>query len=246
MTTQRAKVAIVTGAGRGIGRAIALELAAQGFTVVVNYSATGTGAAEVVAKIAARGGEALAVQADVRHGADLDRLFATTLEKFGHLDVLVNNAGVSGAAPLEMVSAEMVAGTFDVNFQGMLFASQRAARHFGPDGGAIVNLSSALVQQPIGMQAVYAASKAAVDATTRILAQELGPRKIRVNAVAPGPTETDLLQVPEEIRGYIVSRTILGRVGWPTDIAKVVAFLASDAAGWVTGQVIGADGGLRL
>jgi 3-oxoacyl-[acyl-carrier protein] reductase len=246
MATQNSKVALVTGAGRGIGRAIALELAAQGYTVVANYSATEAGAAEVVAAIRKKGGEAQAVQADVRRAADLDRLFATTLEKYGRLDVLVNNAGVSGAAPLEMISEDLVANAFDVNFKGMLFASQRAARHFGADGGAIVNLSSALVQQPIGMQAVYAASKAAVDAATRILAQELGPRKIRVNAVAPGPTETDLLQVPDEIRGYIVSRTILGRVGLPTDIARVVAFLASDAAGWVTGQVIGADGGLRL
>lgn len=246
MATDKSRVALVTGAGRGIGRAIALELAAQGLAVTVNYSATDTGAAEVVAAIRKQGGEAQAVQADVRRAADLDRLFAAALGRYGQLDVLVNNAGVSGAAPLDMITEDLVASAFDVNFKGMLFASQRAARHFAPAGGAIVNLSSALVSQPIGMQAVYAASKAAVDAATRILAQELGPRRIRVNAVAPGPTETDLLQVPEEIRAYIVSRTVMGRVGLPTDIAKVVAFLASDAAGWVTGQVIGADGGLRL
>lgn len=240
------KVAIVTGASRGIGAAIARELGAQRINVVVNYARKADEAAGVVDFIEKKGGKAIAVQASVNSAADLDRLFEQALSKFGRLDILVNNAGIGATAPLDDVNEELIDAAFATNVKGMLLASQRAAKAIGADGGAIVNISSALALQPTPAQAVYAASKAAIEAATRILAQELGPRKIRVNAVAPGPVETDLLPLNDGLRAFINSKTALGRVAQPADIAKVVAFLASDAGGWITGEVIGANGGLRI
>ncbi len=242
----RNKVAIVTGASRGIGAAIARELAAQGFAIAVNYASRRDGADTTVEAIVKAGGSAMAIQGAVQDTADLDRLFAAVQDKWGRLDVLVNNAGVGATAPLDQIDAAQIDAAVGVNLKGMLLASQRAARAMGPDGGSIVNVSSALAAQPMPGQVIYAASKAAIESVTRVLAQELGGRKIRVNAVAPGPVETDLLPLNDEMRGYIHSKTPLGRVGQPVDIARVVAFLVSEAGGWITGQVIGTDGGLRL
>jgi 3-oxoacyl-[acyl-carrier protein] reductase len=240
------KVAVVTGASRGIGAAIARELGAQGINVVVNYARKADEAAGVVDFIEKKGGKAIAIRASVDSAGDLDCLFEQTLSKFGRLDILVNNAGIGATAPLDNVTGELIDAAFATNVKGMLLASQRAAKAFGADGGTIINISSALALQPTPAQAVYAASKAAIEAATRILAQELGPRKIRVNAVAPGPVETDLLPLDDGLRAFINSKTALGRVAQPADIAKVVAFVASDAAGWITGEVIGANGGLRI
>jgi 3-oxoacyl-[acyl-carrier protein] reductase len=246
MSTANLRAAIVTGAGRGIGRAIAGELAAQNHAVLLTWVTKASGAEKMAAEIEAAGGRALAMQADVRQPADLDRAFDAAMSRFGRLDVLVNNAGVSAMAPLDGIDATLFDAAMATNVRGIVEASRRAAAAFGSNGGSIVNLSSALVTQPFPGQALYAATKAAVESLTRTLAQELGPRRIRVNAVAPGPIDTDLLPPDEQVRAFIVSRTALGRIGQPADVARVVAFLASDAAGWITGQVIGVDGGLRL
>jgi 3-oxoacyl-[acyl-carrier protein] reductase len=240
------KTALVTGASRGIGAAIARELAAQGFTVAVNYATKRDAADATVAAITKAGGQAFAVQAAVQKPADLDKMFAAVMEKAGRLDVLVNNAGVSGTATLDQITPEAMEETLSINLKAGILAAQRAAKHIGAEGGAIINVSSSLAVQPMAGQAVYAASKAGIEAVTRVLAQELGARKIRVNAVAPGATATDLLPLDDGGRAFIGSRTALGRVGEPADIAKVVAFLASDSAAWITGHVIGCDGGLRL
>jgi 3-oxoacyl-[acyl-carrier protein] reductase len=246
VTGKPQKSAIVTGASRGIGRAVALELAASGCRVIVNYLRQKERAEAVVAEIRAAGREALAVRGNVQEPEELDHLFAVAKERFGHLDILVNNAGVGATLPLELLNKQTIDDATAINVRSVLLATQRAATSFGPKGGVVINVSSAIVMQPIPAQALYAATKAAVEALTRVLAQELGPRKIRVNAVAPGPTETDLLQINSDIRGFLISRTVLGRLGVPQDIAKVVAFLASDASGWITGQTLSVDGGLRL
>jgi 3-oxoacyl-[acyl-carrier protein] reductase len=240
------KVAIVTGASRGIGAAVACELAAQSIRVAVNYASRRDAAEATVAEITRAGGKAFSIQANVQDANELASLFAAVKEEWGRLDILVNNAGVGATKPLAEIDASFIDAALNVNLKGMLLASQRAAASFGQEGGCIVNVSSALVSQPMPGQVVYAASKGAIEAATRILAQELGSRSIRVNAVAPGPVETDLLPLNEEIRGFINSKTALGRVGQPTDIAKIIAFLVSDAGAWITGQVIGTDGGLRI
>jgi 3-oxoacyl-[acyl-carrier protein] reductase len=242
----RTKVAIVTGASRGIGAAVARELAVHGFNVAVNYASNHDGAKTTVEAVKKAGGDALAIQGEVQQASALDRLFGAVQEKWGALDVLVNNAGVGATAPLDQIDADMIDKAVAVNLTGMLLASQRAARAIGPDGGSIVNVSSALASQPMPTQVIYAATKGAIESATRILAQELGPRKIRVNAVAPGPTETDLLPLNDQLRGFLSSKTALARVGQPTDIAKIIAFIVSDAGGWITGQIIGTDGGLRI
>jgi 3-oxoacyl-[acyl-carrier protein] reductase len=182
----------------------------------------------------------------VRHPEQVERLFTTVRQHFGRLDILVNNAGVSATGLLGQISAADLDRAIDVNIKGAIFTTQRAAVAFDGGGGAVVNLGSALVGQPVATQAVYASTKAAVETLTRVLAQELGPLKIRVNAVAPGPIETDMLQIDDGMRGYLAQKTALGRLGQPRDVAKVVAFLAGDEAAWVTGQVICVDGGLRL
>ncbi|QJX47976.1 glucose 1-dehydrogenase [Hymenobacter taeanensis] len=238
------KVAIVTGASRGIGRAVAEQLGQQGAAVVVNYSQNATKAEEVVAALIAQGGRALAVQANIGNASDIRRLFEQTQQEFGRLDILVNNAGVAGEPAFGSLDEVGFAALFDVNVRGVLFAAQEAAARFGPDGGRIINLSSVLGSRPSTMSVAYGATKAAVDSITKSLAALLGPRGIRVNAVAPGLTATDMASgFPEEVRNYIAQSTALGRLGNAGDIAAVVTFLASDAGSWITGQTLYADGG---
>jgi 3-oxoacyl-[acyl-carrier protein] reductase len=244
MNTQ--KIAIVTGGSRGIGAAITAELAALGFLVVVVASKDSAGAETVVATVAAQGGKAVFLQADISKPDQIEQLFGKIGNTYGRIDVLVNNAGISGPGKLSDIDWDAATRVLDVNFKSVLFCSAQALPHFPESGGAIINISSVLASQPSAGQGLYAASKAAVEALTRVMAQELGAKNIRVNAVAPGPTETDLLPNDIYLRDYIKSRTPLGRAGLPADIAKVVAFLASGTAAWMTGQIINADGGIRV
>ena len=241
------RVAIVTGASRGIGAAIARRLARDGAIVIVSYSRNAEAAQEVVAEIERAGGEAEAIQADVADLEQVKRLFAETIQGFGRLDILVNNAGVAEFRPLEAIDAAHYAHQFDVNVRGLLFATQEAALRFGSAGGCIVNITSGAAKAAPPGASVYSATKAAVEAMTVSHAAELGPRGIRVNAVAPGITETDMLQanIPPPVQQAMIQNTALRRLGMPEDIADVVAFLASHDARWITGQILGANGGLR-
>jgi 3-oxoacyl-[acyl-carrier protein] reductase len=250
MTGKLAKrVAVVTGASKGIGAAIAAHLAAEGAHVVVNYASSKAGAERVVAAIAERGGKAMAVQADVARKADIQRLFAEAKAAFGRLDVLVNNAGLYEFAPLEEVTAEHFHKLFDVNVLGLLLTTQEAVRHFGPEGGSIINISSVVATAAPPNGSVYSATKAAVDAVTRSLAKELGPRKIRVNAINPGMVETEgthALGITEsDLRKMVESQTPLGRIGQPGDIGPAAVFLASEDSAWVTGETLHIAGGYR-
>ena len=243
------KVAVVTGASKGIGAAIALHLAAEGAAVVVNYSSSKEGAEKVVGKIVREGGKAVAVQANVAKPAEIGRLFAETKKAFGRLDILINNAGIYEFAPLENVTPEHFHKMFDLNVLGLILATQEAVKLFGPAGGSIVNISSVVSTLGLPNVAVYSATKAAVDAVTRSLAKELGPRRIRVNSVNPGMVETEgthAAGITEgEFRKQTESQTPLGRIGQPQDIAPVVAFLASPDSGWVTGETLYVSGGNR-
>jgi 3-oxoacyl-[acyl-carrier protein] reductase len=243
------KVAIVTGASKGIGAGIAKGLAAAGAAVVVNYASSRAGADHVVADITAGGGRALAVQGDVAKSADVRRLFEETERAFGPLDILVNNAGVYQFAPLEEVTEEEFHRQFDTNVLGTILTIREALKHFGPKGGSVINVGSisSVVAPPSTL--VYSASKGALDTITRVLAAELGPRKIRVNTIAPGGVETEGLHakglVDNDFQKQLIAQTPLGRLGQPDDIADVAVFLASDAARWLTGERIAASGGLR-
>src|SRR5438067_729133 len=243
------KVAVVTGASKGIGAAIAKHLAGAGAAVVVNYASSKAGADRVVAEITGKGGKAIAVQADVAKQADIRRLFAEATKAFGRLDVLVNNAGVYEFAPLEEVTAEHFHKMFDLNVLGLILASQEAARHFGPAGGSIVNISSVAATSAPPTTSVYSATKAAVDAVTRSLAKELGPRNIRVNAINPGMVETEGVHAAGissgDFRKEIEAHTPLGRIGQPEDIAPAAVFLASGDARWITGETLYIAGGNR-
>lgn len=241
------KVAVVTGASRGIGTAIARRLARDGAVVIVGYSRNAEAAQQVVAEIERAGGKARAIQADVADPDQIKRLFAETMQGSGRLDILVNNAGVAEFRPLEAIDALHYAHQFDVNVRGVLFATQEAAQRFGPEGGCIVNITSGAAKAAPPGASVYSATKAAVEAMTLSHAAELGPRQIRVNAVAPGITETDMLQanIPPAAQQAMIQTTALRRLGTPEDIADVVAFLTSHEARWITGQIIGANGGLR-
>jgi 3-oxoacyl-[acyl-carrier protein] reductase len=243
------KVAVVTGASKGIGARIALELAAEEAAVVVNYSSSKEGADRVVSEIVGNGGQAVAVQANVAKEDEVRRLFTETKRAFGRLDVLVNNAGIYEFAPLENITAKHFHKQFDLNVLGLLFASQEAVKLFGPDGGSIVNVSSVVARSAVPNAAVYSATKSALEGLTRSLAFELGPRKIRVNTVNPGMVETEGTQsagiTESEFRRQIESQTPLGRIGQPRDIAPAVVFLASDDAGWITGENLYVGGGLR-
>jgi 3-oxoacyl-[acyl-carrier protein] reductase len=241
------KVAVVTGASKGIGAAVAKHLAAEGASVVVNYASSRPGADRVVTEIVAKGGKAVAMQADVAKQAEIKRLFAEANKAFGALDILVNNAGIYEAAPLGQITEENFHRHFNLNVLGLILTTQEAVKHFGPAGGAIVNLSSIVsTLSPAGMP-VYNATKSAVDGLTRTFAKELGPRKIRVNAVNPGPVETEGTRSMgnfEEFKSF-AAVTPLGRIGQPDDIAPVVVFLASPDSGWITGESLYVAGGLR-
>jgi 3-oxoacyl-[acyl-carrier protein] reductase len=243
------KVAVVTGASKGIGAAIAKRLAADGASVVVNYATSKTGAAQVVSEIIAQGGKALAIQADVAKKADIERLFAGTKTAFGRLDILVNNAGVYEFLPLENVTEEHFHRQFNVNVLGLILTTQEAVKQFGPSGGSIINISSVASTSPVPGGSVYSATKAAVDAVTKSLAKELGPRKIRVNAINPGMVETEGVHaagfVGSDFQKQAEAQTPLGRIGQPQDIATVAAFLASTDSGWITGETLHVAGGYR-
>jgi 3-oxoacyl-[acyl-carrier protein] reductase len=243
------RIAIVTGASKGIGAEIARQLAAAGAAVVVNYAGSRAGAESVVGEITAGGGKALAVQADVAKTEDVQRLVAQTIKAFGAPDILVNNAGVYEFAPLEEVTAELFHRQFNTNVLGLLQVTQETAKHIGPKGGSIINISSVVSQMSLPGSSVYAATKAAVDTITRVLAKELGGRKIRVNAINPGVIETEGTRtqgiIGSDFEKQVLSQTPLGRVGQPDDVAKVAVFLASDDSGWISGETILTSGGLR-
>lgn len=243
------KVAVVTGASKGIGSAIAEELAAAGASVVVNYASSKAGADRVVDKIRGAGGKAVAVGANLAKPEEVEKLFAEAHKAFGRLDVLVNNAGIYEFAPLEQVTPEHFHKQFDLNVLGLILASQAAAKRFGAEGGSIVNISSVVASVAPPNTSVYSATKAAVDAVTRSLAQELGPRKIRVNSINPGMVETEGFHAAgidkSDMRKQIEATTPLGRIGQPNDIAPAVLFLASNDSAWITGETLYISGGLR-
>jgi len=247
MSDLEGKVAIVTGASKGIGAGIARGLAAAGAAVVVNYAADRAGAERVVAEIAAGGGKAIAVHGDVAKETDVKRLFDETRKAFGALDVLVNNAGVYKFATLEEFTAAEFHREFDINVLGTLLATKEAVRHFGTRGGSIINLSSVASERGIPGAAIYSATKSAIDGATRSLAAELGPHKIRVNAIAPGGVETEGTRavgvIGSDFEKAMVAATPLGRFGQPDDIARVAVFLASDASAWITGERLTVSGG---
>jgi 3-oxoacyl-[acyl-carrier protein] reductase len=243
------KVAVVTGASKGIGASIAKHLAAEGASVVVNYSSSKEGADRVVAEIAGGGGRAVAVQANLAKEADVRRLFAEAKKAYGPLDILINNAGIYEFAPIEQVTTEHFHKMFDLNVLGLILASQEAVKHFKPAGGSIVNISSVASRAAPPTTSVYSATKAAVDAVTRSLAQELGPRNIRVNAINPGMVETEGVHAAgiseSDFRKQVEAQTPLGRIGQPHDIAPAAVFLASPDSGWITGEVLYISGGFR-
>ena len=240
------KVAIVTGASKGIGAGIAKGLAAAGASVVVNYAGSKEGADAVVSEIVAKDGKAVAVQADVAKAEDVARLFAETKRAFGAPSILVNNAGVYHFQALGEISVEQFHRQFDTNVLGLLLATQEASKQFEA-GGSIINISSIAASNAVANTAVYSATKAAVDSVTRVLSRELGPRQIRVNSINPGPTDTEGTQAlgvfESEMGKELVAGTPLGRVGRPSDIAPAAVFLASDAAAWITGETIRVSGG---
>lgn len=248
MSKLEGKVAVVTGASKGIGAAIAKALAKNGAAVVVNYASSKAGADAVVDTITAAGGRAVAVQADVSQAAQARDLVEAAVQQFGRLDVLVNNSGVYEFAAIEEVTEEHYRRIFDVNVLGVLLATQAAAKHLG-EGGSIINISSAVTDVLTPTTAVYTGTKGALNAISGVLANELAPRKIRVNVVSPGYVVTEGTHTAgiagSEMEAGFVAQTPLGRSGQPDDIAGVVAFLASDDARWVTGEVINASGGVR-
>ena len=249
MSKLKNKVAVVTGASKGIGAAIAKALASEGASVVVNYSSSKEGADRVVADITAKGGKAVAVQGDVSKAKDVDRIFAETKQQFGTLDVLVNNAGVYEFSPIGEVTEDKFHRLFNTNVLGVLLASQQAANLFGPEGGSIINIGSVVSRITPPGSSIYSATKSAVDAVTGALARELGPKKIRVNSINPGMVETEGVHsagfIGSDFEKGAVAQTPLGRIAQPDDIAPLAVFLASSDSGWLTGETIVASGGLR-
>jgi len=249
MSKLTGKVAVVTGASKGIGAGIAKGFAAEGASVVVNYASSKEGADRVVAEITAKGGKAIAVQGDVAKAADAVRLFAETKKAFGRLDVLVNNAGVYKFSPLEEINEEDFHWMFNTNVLGLLLTTQEAAKHFGPEGGSIINIGSTASQVNLPTASVYTATKYAVDGITRILAKELGPKKVRVNSINPGMVETEGTHtmgiIGSDFQKGFEAQTPLGRIGQTDDITPIALFLASQDSGWITGELLLASGGLR-
>ncbi len=241
------KVAVVTGASKGIGAGIAKGLAREGARVVVNYASDRTGAERVAQEIQQAGGDAVVVGGSVAKQAEVDTLFAQAGKHFGKVDVLVNNAGVYGFSPIDQVSEEQIDHMFGVNVKGLLLATKAALPLFPPEGGSIVNISSTVTTMAMPTSSVYTGTKGAVDVITRVLAKELGGRRIRVNTVSPGLTSTEGNSYlrDTDMERAMVSQTPLGRLGEPRDIADVVTFLASDEARWITGEILAAGGGLR-
>jgi 3-oxoacyl-[acyl-carrier protein] reductase len=243
------KVAVVTGASKGIGAGIAKSLAAEGAAVVVNYASAKAGAEKVVADIVAAGGKAVAVQADVSKAADVDRLFAETKAAFGEVDVLVNNAGVYEFAAIGAITEEHFHRHFNTNVLGLLLVTQGAVKSFGERGGSIINISSTVTRITPPESAVYTASKGAVDSITQVLSKELGPKKIRVNSINPGMVETEGTHtagfIGSDFQKQLELQVPLGRIGVPEDIAPIAVFLASDDSGWLTGETLIASGGMR-
>lgn len=241
------KVAVVTGASKGIGASIAQHLAGEGAAVVVNYSTSREGADKVVAEVERHGGKAVAVQADVARRGDIQRLFAEAKRAFGRVDILVNNAAVYEFAPIDEVTAEHFHRQFDLNVLGLLLTTQEALRYLGPEGGSIINVSSVAATVAPPTASVYSATKAAVDTVTRSLAKELGPRRIRVNSINPGMIETEGFHAAglaeSDLRKQIEAQTPLGRIGQPGDIGPVAVFLASSDSGWITGETVHVSGG---
>lgn len=244
------KVAVVTGASKGIGASIAEHLASEGAAVVVNYASSSAGAQAVAARINHNRGRAVAIQGDVSKPQDIERLFSEAKKAFGRVDILVNNAGTYEFAPLEAITPEHVEKHFNLNVAGLLLVTKEAVKLMGPDGGSIVNIGSIVGSMPAPQASVYSASKAAANAITISLSQELGPRKIRVNSLEPGMVETEGLRASGlhegKFREQQEKTTPLGRIAQPDDIALAATFLASDDARWITGQVIVAAGGKRM
>lgn len=248
MSKLAGKVAVVTGASKGIGAGIAQALAAEGAAVVVNYASSKAGADAVVERIVQAGGKAIAVKADVSSAAEAQALADAAVQEFGRLDVLVNNSGVYEVAPLEEVTEASFRRQFDINVLGLLLTTQAASKHLG-EGGSVINIGSLVTTiVPAGMS-VYAGTKGAVDAITGVLSRELGPRGIRINSINPGMVETEGTHtagfIGSDFQSHIVAQTPLGRIGQPDDIASIAVFLASDDSRWLTGQLIGAGGGFR-
>jgi len=248
MSKLKDKVAVVTGASKGIGAAIAKALAAEGASLVVNYASSKNGADAVVAAITGSGGKAVAVHGDVSKAAEAKGIVEAAMEHFGRIDILVNNSGVYEFAPLEGITEDHFHKLFNVNVLGLLLTTQAAARHLG-EGGSVINISSAVTSLTPAQSAVYTGTKGAVDAITGVLARELAPKKIRVNAINPGFVETEGTHsggiIGSDFERDGVAQTPLGRIGQPSDIASVAVFLASDDSGWLTGDRITASGGLR-
>jgi 3-oxoacyl-[acyl-carrier protein] reductase len=243
------KIAVVTGAAKGIGAEIARQLAAEGASVVVNYSRSRPEAEQVVAAIGKNGGKAIAVQADVSKSAEVERLFAETKKSFGSLDILVNNAGVYEFAPLEKVEEQDFHRQFGINVLGMILSTREAVKLFGDGGGCVINIGSLASRLTPPDSVLYSATKGAVDAVTHVLSKELGPRKIRVNSINPGVVETEGFHAAglggSDFEKNAIAKTPLGRVGQPRDIAPLAVFLASPEAQWLTGQILLASGGLQ-
>jgi 3-oxoacyl-[acyl-carrier protein] reductase len=248
MSKLTGKVAVVTGASKGIGAAIAKSLAAEGASVVVNYASSKAGAEAVVSSITAAGGKAVAVQGSVAQAAEAQAIIGAAIQNYGRLDILVNNSGVYEFAPIEAITEDHYHKIFNVNVLGLLLVTQAAAKHLG-EGASIINIGSIITSNPSPATAVYAGTKGAVDVITGVLAKELAPRKIRVNSINPGMVDTEGVRTAgvlgSDFEKDVVAQTPLGRIGQPDDIATAVTFLATEDAKWITGEIIRVGGGLH-